>query len=378
MYNQLQPQTCFDFLEKHLLRCQQISDITLPPKSTRKPGQFDRHLHDRLRFRRVAKLPGILQDLLDNADHTSWSYTGDLPPPNAIFPSLKRLERASREYRQDIHKEIDAQLAYEFAVAEFCATVAATLEFQLSQGSPNFLEWSTTRLSTKAIPGVRRDQALADGFLNMSDKGSQKHLAHPTDRERLILQTFPVIAIWEFKNLNFDITDGQVDLRAEIFYEMVNGFLECVFSWGECEKGSDCAIVHWKIGTNACPMGNNDVLSSCESYDNARKVALPPPSEPPTGYESGAKHSARDILQQAWTEALVHDATFLVNNAGNVEIIGGGIESLKHSICPMPSSSAMLIELTSSYIPAYMFLRFVMPKAVQKAFHGKKYRTRGT
>ncbi|KAG5719502.1 hypothetical protein E4T56_gene11348 [Termitomyces sp. T112] len=359
MYNQLQPQTCFDFLEKHLLRCQQISDITLPPKSTRKPGQFDRHLHDRLRFRRVAKLPGILQDLLDNAEHTSWSYTGDLPPPNAISPSLKRLERASREYRQDIHKEIDAQLAYEFAVAEFCATVAATL-------------------FSSAIPGVRRDQALADGFLNMSDKGSQKHLAHPTDRERLILQTFLVIAIWEFKNLNFDITDGQVDLRAEIFYEMVNGFLERVFSWGECEKGSDCAIVHWKIGTNACPMGNNDVLSSCESYDNARKVALPPPSEPPTGYESGAKHSARDILQQAWTEALVHDATFLVNNAGNVEIIGGGIESLKHSICPMPSSSAMLIELTSSYIPAYMFLRFVMPKAVQKAFHGKKYRTRGT
>ncbi|KAG6887268.1 hypothetical protein C0992_013063 [Termitomyces sp. T32_za158] len=292
-------------------------------KCTRKPGQFDKHLHDRLRLKRVAKLPALLRDLLDNAVHALSSYEGDLPAPNALFAFTKDVARTSRSHRRDVHKEVDVQLAYGSGVAELCATVAATLEFQLSHWSPNSLQWSTERLNKEAIPGVRRDQALADGFLNMCNKGSEEHLAHPTPRERLILNTFPVIAIWEFKNLNFDTSEGQVDLeaRARVFHEMANGFLDSVFPWEGCEKG-DCAVVHWKIGASACPMGNNAVYSSCRSYDSARQIGLPLPEGPPTGYESGAKHSARDILQQAWTEALVHDCTFLVINAGNVEIIG--------------------------------------------------------
>ncbi|KAG6875578.1 hypothetical protein C0992_003239 [Termitomyces sp. T32_za158] len=292
--------------------------------STRKPGQFDKHLHDRLRLKRVAKLPELLQDIFNNAMHALLSYEKDIPVRNTLFPSTKVLANTSKSYRRDIHKEFNIQLAYGSGVAEFCTTVAATLEFQLSHWSPNCLQWSTTRLSNEAIPGVRRDQALADGFLNMSAIGSERHLVHPTPRERLILDTFPVIAIWEFKNLNFDTPDGQMDLeaRAKVFHEMVDGFLESIFPWEGCEKGGDCAIVHWKIGTSACPMGNNAVSSSCQSYDNARAIGLSPPKETLTGYESGAKHSARNILQQAWTEALVHDCTFLVISAGNVEVIG--------------------------------------------------------
>ncbi|KAG6885894.1 hypothetical protein C0993_008413 [Termitomyces sp. T159_Od127] len=292
--------------------------------STRKPGQFDKHLHHRLRLKRVVKLLGLLQDLLNNAMHALSSYKKDLPAPNTRFPYAQYVTLTSKTHRRDIHKEIDVQSAYETGVADFCATVAATLELQLSDWSPNCLQWSTVRLCNKEIPGVRRDQALADGFLNMSDKGSKRHLVHPTPRERLILDTFPVIAIWEFKNLNFDATIGQMasEARAEVFHEMLNGFLDSVFPWKECEKGDNCAIVHWKIGISACPMGNNAVYSSCQSYDSARKLELSLPERPPTGCESGAKHSARDILQQAWTEALVHDCTFLVINAGNVEIIG--------------------------------------------------------
>ncbi|KNZ75775.1 hypothetical protein J132_01620 [Termitomyces sp. J132] len=295
-------------------------------KSTRRPGQFDKHLHDRLRLKRVAKLPELLPDLLNNAIDALSSYkkVKDLPDHNALFTFAQAVERKSKKYRRDIHKEIDVQLAYGSGVADLCASVAATLEFQFSHWSPNCLQWSTARLSNRAIPGVRRDQALADGFLNMSDKGSQGHPAHPTPRERLILDVFPVIAIWEFKNLNFDTPEGQVDLgaRAEVFSEMVDGFIGSVFPWEGCEKEGDCAIAHWKIGTSACPMGNNAVFSSCQSYDNARKMELPLPEKPCTGHECGLKHSARDILQQAWTEALVHDCTFLVINAGNVEVIG--------------------------------------------------------
>ncbi|KAG6877266.1 hypothetical protein C0992_010400 [Termitomyces sp. T32_za158] len=292
--------------------------------TTRKPGQFDKHLHNCLRLKRVAKLPGLLEDLLNNAMHALSSYEKDLPVPNTRFPFVQDVILTSKTHRRDIHKEIDVQTAYETGVADFCATVAATLEFQLSEWSPNCLQWSAARLCNKDIPGVRRDQALADGFLNMSEKGSKRHLVHSTPRERLILDTFPVIAIWEFKNLNFDTSMGQGSLkaRADIFHEMLNGFLDSVFPWKECEKGDNCAVVHWKIGTSACPMGNNAVHSSCQSYDNARKLGLSLPERPPTGYESGSKHSARDILQQAWTEALVHDCTFLVINAGNVEIIG--------------------------------------------------------
>ncbi|KAG5351931.1 hypothetical protein C0989_004478 [Termitomyces sp. Mn162] len=274
-------------------------------KSTCRPGQFDKHLHDRLRLKRVAKLPGLLPDLLNNAVDalSSYKYSKDLPGHDALSAFAQDVGRTSKEYRNDIHEEIDVQLAYGSGVADLCATVAATLEFQFSHWSPDSLQWSTVRLSNKSIPGVRRDQALADGFLNMSDKGSGRHLAHPTSRERLILDTFPVIAIWEFKNLNFDTSEGQVDLdaRAKVFHEMVDGFLDTLFPWEGCEKGSDCAVAHWKIGISACPMGNNAVVSSCESYDSARKMELPLPERLCTGYESGVKRSARDILQQLHT-----------------------------------------------------------------------------
>ncbi|KAG6902254.1 hypothetical protein C0995_002626 [Termitomyces sp. Mi166 len=182
-------------------------------KSTRKPG-----------LKRIAKLPGLLRDLLDNVVNALMSYEKDLPDPNALFPFAEDVQRTSNGFRRDVHKDIDVQFAYEFGVAQFCAVAAATLEFQLSHWSANCLEWSTVRLFNSAIPGVRRDQALADGFLNMSDKGSEGHLAHPSSRERLILETFPVIAAWEFKNLNFTTPDGQPDLkaRADVFHQMVN------------------------------------------------------------------------------------------------------------------------------------------------------------
>ncbi|KAG6817136.1 hypothetical protein H0H87_012327 [Tephrocybe sp. NHM501043] len=172
---------------------------------TRQPGTFDRHLHDAYRLKRVIKLPGILSDLIANADSALKSYPFDIPPSNDRFPSASNRELAKKRATElGMHGEADVQLIYHLTVGNFCAAVASTLEFGFREWRLESLIWSRTCLSRKNIDGVKRAQAVADGFLNMTDMDEFGYNYHLSLRERLILDNFPVIAIWGFKNLNFD------------------------------------------------------------------------------------------------------------------------------------------------------------------------------
>ncbi|KAG6828724.1 hypothetical protein H0H87_001068 [Tephrocybe sp. NHM501043] len=276
---------------------------------TRIPGTFDKHLHERLRLEHVVRLPGILTDLITIADTAKADYLYDLPPVNTNdlnFPSIQLLDLTNRMVRHRVHSEIDIQQAYEESVAKFCATVAATLQYKLSVWDPHCLMWSQTRVSSKPIEGVQRSQAVADGFLNVTEMDSE------------------LIAIWEFKNLNFATDEGSIDqgMRSAVFEHMVNGFLAGPFPWEGCEEGLNCAIAHRKIGYTACRMGNDAIHSPCPTYDSARRkqaLKLSVEEEQPPETENGetelaSESSARNILQQA-------RSSISSSRCSNIEII---------------------------------------------------------
>ncbi|KAG6808382.1 hypothetical protein H0H92_004324 [Tricholoma furcatifolium] len=298
-----------------------------PCKDTREPGAFDTHLHEDLRLKHVVKLPGILQDLLDNVDDALRSYPFPLPliSNNQGSPSLKSLAEANRKHREDIFNEIDVQTAYWKSVADFCAPVAATLEFQLDDWNSNGLQWARVMFSNP-LPGVQRHQAVADGFLNLGEISHDGEPYHLTARQRNIFELFTVLAIWEFKNLNFDTKGNIADPKEKkaVFDEIVGGFLGDTFPWAGCEMGEDCIITHPKMSVTACRTGNDAYCSPCPSYDKERS------NHPDRSYsrkkkstvkETAAHRSAGKILQQAWAEAVARDVTFIVLSAGNIETI---------------------------------------------------------
>ncbi|KAG5724598.1 hypothetical protein E4T56_gene4006 [Termitomyces sp. T112] len=230
----------------------------------------------------------------------------------------------SWQFRTDeINNEADVQQAYEIAVATHCAVVAGTLEFELKEWCRSSLRWNKVRLS--AVPeGLTAAQAIPDGYLNVVGDDDKYML---TPRERNILKYFPVIAIWEFKNLNFDSRGRPLGEKVskQIFQQVADDFLDDLFPWEECDKGEQCPVVHPNVGVTAVRMGNDAEVPPCHSYTKAR-TKLPPNCKlrPKVRLqrETQIQKSARWILQQSWAEAVANDVTFLVIQAGNTEIIG--------------------------------------------------------
>lgn len=280
-------------------------------KGTRQAGKFDRHLHESFRLKRVIRAPGILRDLIMNVDRALLSCLHKFPPSDPSyndFPSASNRERKLEHGRTgEVRSEYRVQLIYEEAVARFCAVVAGTLEFGLGHWKYGFLEWSRERLSNRRIPGVKLTDAVADGFLNLAETDEYGNHYHLTPRQRDVYKIFPELAIWEFKNLNFAQGEGEGEElnSAEVFNEIVNGFLTGIFPWEGCKEGEDCLLKHPKIGATACPMGYDALHSPCPSYDIARNEAIARQgreSQEDVQYaaiKTKKQDSARRILQQA-------------------------------------------------------------------------------
>lgn len=239
-----------------------------PSKGTRRPMSFDMHLHDLYRLKRVVKLPELPIDLISIAEHALSSYPSDLPPGNEDFPTPEILKLNSRLLQtREINNEAGVEQAYDIAVARHCAVVAGTLEFKLNEWCRSSLRWNKVRQS--AVPeGLTAAQAIPDGYLNIVGDDDTYTL---TPRERDILKHFPVIAIWEFKNLNFDSRGKAVGdkIKEQIFHEVTHAFLDDLFPWDECDKGEQCPVVHPNVGVTAVRMGNDAEVSPCPSYAQA-------------------------------------------------------------------------------------------------------------
>ncbi|GLB43210.1 hypothetical protein LshimejAT787_1301110 [Lyophyllum shimeji] len=277
---------------------------------TRVPGPFDKHFPDVLRLKRVVKLPSIVSDLADLAQRTLDSYQGELPPTDDNFPSKKiRSRHIQYSAKDEIYREEGVGGFYNATTAKFCEVVAGTLAFNLPKWSRGNLLWALSEISKAKKDGLKRNQAVADGFLNVVATGGAENP----------LQDFPVLIPYEFKNLNFA-------RRGTVLGTVVDRFLHEGFPWEGCEFGEECSIAH-DVGITGCRMGHDAEDHPCPSFRTARTARAtqldgptPDASNHSSSFETFPK-TPRHILQQAWSEAVRHDATFIVIDAGNLEII---------------------------------------------------------
>ncbi|KAG6816551.1 hypothetical protein H0H87_005258 [Tephrocybe sp. NHM501043] len=167
---------------------------------------WDKHLREELRLKRVVALLDLPSDLAALASRCLDVHT-QLPPISDEFPTSKKLEESGRFTSVSVTQEKGVEHSYEMVIARHCLVVAATLAYKLPEWSSGCLQWGTEEYGRRAIKGIAPDQAVADGRT-----------------ARAVFKKFNVLAIWEFKNLNFSVRDTEMK-------ELEAGFLDREFTY---------------------------------------------------------------------------------------------------------------------------------------------------
>ncbi|KAG6856564.1 hypothetical protein H0H87_003064, partial [Tephrocybe sp. NHM501043] len=361
---------------------------------TRTPGVFDAHLDPEYRLERVVELADIPADLQQVAQNALDNHTS-LPIIGKHFSTKRHLEEEMKEAGQgSIQTEVDIERIYGRAVGGPCTAVAETLLYGRDSWSPGCLRWSFRPLNNneKEDP-VAKNHAVADGFLNIfnpSAKNAESLALSKTQQD--VFDSFPVLAVWEFKNLNFFLET--VGLAT---FEGVDSLVGGRFPWATCEFDGQCIAQHPQHAKTGSFMGWDAENPPSESYRKARespeyrkrlneKISVAqametremakkqnPKAKSKFGKRKAAYRikreaalakqnsilgtvieestdidtepilkgskwsdfnetspsmplssfvkSSRNLIQQVWSEAVRHDATFICINAGNIEII---------------------------------------------------------
>ncbi|KAG6844552.1 hypothetical protein H0H87_005972 [Tephrocybe sp. NHM501043] len=235
---------------------------------TRSPGVFDTHLKEEYRLRRVLKLDAITTDLQQVAQKALEDYPVSLPTISGDhFPTTDRVLNWIKASRQDsIQSEADIERIYCRAVGMPCTTVAETLLYGKKLWSPECLNWSFRPLNSneKGDP-VAKNHAVADGFLNIFDPGAGTKRKTLSKDQQDVFDSFPVLAIWEFKNLNF--CSGKDGLST---FQGISSLLGGCFPWATCKFEGQCVAQHPQIATTGAFMGWDAEHHPCQSYHQAR------------------------------------------------------------------------------------------------------------
>jgi hypothetical protein len=134
-----------------------------------------------------------------------------------------------------------------------------------------------------------KDRGIADGFLKLNEQAVDTDVVGPLqDDYKKVAEDFPVIAIWEFKNM--------LAGSKEVFELIVQQAGDEEFSWEGCEHGMRCPIVH--PGKDGGPM----VTGSRTALDAETPIckSTPPEDITPASWQSSevAKRHARHMTQQ--------------------------------------------------------------------------------
>jgi hypothetical protein len=199
------------------------------------------------------------------------------------FPSCKvRDEREGRAPYQNILCEEEIKEIYEMTTAKFCSVVASTLEFGHSHWAAGHLNWNTKTKKTRGI---------ADGFLRLNC--SAVDVPPLPDDFRMVAKDFPVIGIWEFKNL---LAGSRAAFEAIV---QQSGYGD--FHWKGCEYGKRCPIVHPGQGGRPQVTGSKsgfDVQPPiCQSLLSEDSDCTQPPLSPFSFSEVDREHAGY-ITQQ--------------------------------------------------------------------------------
>ncbi|KIM35339.1 hypothetical protein M413DRAFT_32588 [Hebeloma cylindrosporum] len=333
-------------------------------RTTRKPAFFDLHLHPELRLKKIVIIDDLAQQLAGTCDRHLQDGLRNLTteqPVNEITALKDGTKSTAAANEETIARN------YGNSSGKYCARIASTLLFGLKDFSEEILEWSTS-------PQAVQRHGKADGFLSVvrvpSKKGNdddaetpakagqqtgvepfssepddkqsdpptlpseREDILEPSDESDIeLIRKYDLqhVAVWEMKSL---FAGDEVVMK-----EIGNLGLEDAFVWTLCgrpgafealsqDNGSDaqgveCGAVtkHMsdiRVSVTGRKTGPDDKATS----EYWTSVKSPSRQKLKARANLTAQEKAHCIVQQAWAEAVMNDASFIIFHSGNLEYIG--------------------------------------------------------
>lgn len=280
-------------------------------------------------------MPDFLGSLVD--DEVIRNANGIFKNRNAKKNSLQQLVNDASGKPQPVVNEHSLTTDYRRRVAAPCSVIASTLIFQLQQWT-NVFQWNETSMTNA--------HAQPDGILKINSASPNfKKLTKEHQESVKLLQAHGLgtLALWEFKSLvaaNKEVMEGIGRLSGNDF------------RWTTC-RASDCNR-HYTAYNVLTATGHKTGPDARQTEDISKISALPldmikNKADPLPVYKDAESceapvldntSKAHYIVQQVRNQSLIHDtldrshfpqlwaelvnsdATFVVLNAGNFEIIG--------------------------------------------------------
>ncbi|KAJ7173330.1 hypothetical protein C8R46DRAFT_1255401 [Mycena filopes] len=267
------------------------------------PGNWDRHLDDRLILKKVRYLPSIADALQRVAGEAAQNQSLPTIPHRTVaatFPDTRYRKRQQRSALQPRGEESELAAFYAATVADYCMTIAATLEFRLPVWEHGFMEWSSDPVKRPAGP-------VAAGYLRVAEEfpacQSLPRLQECWPEMAAISNYFPDLAIWNFKSLD---EGGDLPLF-ELLMQFAN---ETEFPWERCVDPNDCKFSYsnWSR-TNPAKQHCTPRTGAKMGYDDPNVLSLDltkaetwtPPNtmgHSPTAHSAAFHKRARHLMQE--------------------------------------------------------------------------------
>ncbi|KAG6907649.1 hypothetical protein DXG01_008099 [Tephrocybe rancida] len=300
-------------------------------KNTRPPAQFDKHLHPELTLKRVIYCPSMVKDFAAIANNALSQYVSHRPLPSTErtlnedgvdtndFPGNGSRDDSIHDIEIVINKIVNEESVRDIYAATLvpqCLTVASTLAFHLPLWSRGYLEWEKTTYTDENF-------GIADGFFKCVNRPAKSAcgLVPPLSAlSRKMMEYFPNLAVWEFKNLlagSLGVFEGIRELARNDQFQWTGceaGHLCGVIKKNHPTSGSDKPLVYWeKLGPDA----PNPVCKS--TTEKPVPAADIPPISSKGCASANALHSIH-ITQQVWAEMVKHDTTFACLSSGHLKM----------------------------------------------------------
>ncbi|KAG5221523.1 Protein kinase domain-containing protein [Salix suchowensis] len=286
---------------------------------TRVPAIWDMHLDVTQTLQRVEPFDDLIKQLGDLTEQylvdTGNLFTND----NAGFRDLDASKAAP------VRDENGVIEHYEKTVGTPCSRVTSFL----LGGS----EWRRPIVCWHRYPLRKQGQAIADGYLRFDIAAIEDSKSLSPSMKAKLLRTanrFPELAVYEFKSLRF-AEGATFDVIQEILAKGAYDWIRC--NPDECKashyKGGRPQTTGARMGLDAegLDAGNGPFFLPPKPNANGRGRKRGRETDDPTppyrmNASAGDWQHAHSILQQVYAEAVAQDASFLVLQCGNKEVIG--------------------------------------------------------
>ncbi|KAF8885247.1 hypothetical protein CPB84DRAFT_137370 [Gymnopilus junonius] len=283
--------------------------------ATRAPQYYDRHLAEALRLKKVAFMSKAFFDLLIKICDHYYKQLSESQEGKSILSSFPVLLLPAR------NKIINEKslVAYFEELHRHFSLIAATLLFRT--------HWDAVFGFSAETELTASDDAAADAyFFALEDAGRLLPSEHKPGFDLVHKYDLQIPINWEYKNLGFG---------PEIFSALRSHGGD--FHWTTCEERLDR-----DDATSRCPNQTHrtegrltvtgrptgpDAFAISDIIKASTFSSIPDDGEERPSKrlrkdkKSGVERKVQYILQQAWTSAVVQDASFIVISTGNEECI---------------------------------------------------------